>query len=159
MVDTSSFILPFFDADTVFFILLFGFLFFQLAYRLSKKDREGKISDIEKLFWFAIFGLLLYGTLAFGTTTSVYNVINSNPKGAIILSFIHAPFYSEFFNLGGIVNLLGTSQNILGYDLINNIIEMLIVTFVLFLGFIYLLKEHILKEEKGSDKIRLRRTT
>ena len=112
MAGISSFILPFLDPDTIFFILLIGFLFYELLQFLSTKKENilFKGSEIEKLLWFVVLGVIIYSVAVMTISTVPYMSIYNNPIGGIILSHLKIPFFVEFFNLNNMINLLFTKE-------------------------------------------------
>lgn len=153
ILDVSTPLLPFFDPDTVFFILLLGFLFFELAHWVSNgsaKDKSGGAkSEIEKLLWFATLGLVIYSIFVLGISISIHNTINSSPVGGVIISHIKPPFFVEFFNLAGMIKLLGTPESILGSTVIWFTIIYIMIIFVMTLFFIPILKQ------KAESQVRI----
>lgn len=158
MTGTISFILPFLDADTVFVIFLIGFLFYELLRFLSslkdekEKDKEKmnnkegilfKSGETEKLFWFAIFGIIIYGTATISSSTLAYFVLSENPISSIMLLNLKIPFFLEFFSLNNIINLLSTNESFFG-----NVVLIYPIFFIILPLFLYLL---FLLELKISD--------
>lgn len=142
--EISPSILPFFDAYTVFVIVLMGFIFLELSYNLGQNfDRKraeeqkgffGRATDIEKLLWFVVFGFIVYFIPIIGLSNTIFIVLNSNPISAIILSNLHAPLFVQFFKLNTIWNLLGTSENIFASILLQ---EMFLDFLFIFIAFIF----------------------
>ena len=154
MAGISSFILPFLDPDTIFFILLIGFLFYELLQFLSTKKENilFKGSEIEKLLWFAVFGIIIYSVTAMGISTITYNNIYQNPIGGIILSHLKIPFFVEFFNLNSMINLLFTKEWFFGSSILAWTIFSIASEFLAFFLLIILLKP---KEQKKVINIYL----
>ena len=142
MAGISSFILPFLDPDTIFFILLIGFLFYELLQFLSTKKENilFKGSEIEKLLWFAVFGIIIYSVTVMGISTITYNNIYQNPIGGIILSHLKIPFFVEFFNLNNMINLLFTKEWFFGSNILALMIIFVAMIFVFLLILFSLLK-------------------
>lgn len=143
MVSISSFILPFLDPDTIFFILLIGFLFYELLQFLSAKKENilFKGSEIEKLLWFVVLGVIIYSVAVMTISTVPYMSIYNNPIGGIILSHLKIPFFVEFFNLNNMINLLFTKEWFFGSNVLVWMIFSIIISFVAFLGIFHRLEE------------------
>ena len=143
MVSISSFILPFLDPDTIFFILLIGFLFYELLQFLSAKKENilFKGSEIEKLLWFVVLGVIIYSVAVMTISTVSYMNIYNNPIGGIILSHLKIPFFVEFFNLNNMINLLFTKEWFFGSNVLVWMILSIIISFVAFLGIFHILEE------------------
>jgi hypothetical protein len=148
--DISPSILPFFDAYTVFVIVLMGFVFLELTYNLGqnfdKKRTEeqkgffGRATDIEKLLWFVVFGFIIYFIPVIGLSNATSVALNTNPISAIILSNLHTSLFSQFFKLNSVWNLLGTNENLFASTLLLNIFWYFVIIFLMSLVFYAILK-------------------
>lgn len=145
MASIGSFILPFLDPDTIFFILLIGFLFYELLQSLSakKEDMLFKGSEIEKLLWFVVLGVMIYSVAVMTISTASYMIIYNNPIGGIILSHLKIPFFVEFFNLSNIINLLFTKEGFFGSEILVWMALSIIIPFIAFLGIFLKLEETV----------------
>ncbi|MCL4372650.1 hypothetical protein M1384_01140, partial [Candidatus Parvarchaeota archaeon] len=150
--DINPSILPFFDAYTVFVIVLMGFVFLELTYNLGqnfdKKRTEeqkgffGRATDIEKLLWFVVFGFIVYFIPIIGLSNATSIALNSNPISAIILSNLHTSLFSQFFKLNSVWNLLGTNENLFASTLLLNISGYFVAIFLMSLVFYAIILKH-----------------
>jgi hypothetical protein len=143
--------IPFASINTDLLILILGFLFLELTYKLAlKKNNHSdiifseKTSEIEKILWFLLIGSLLYVISIPLLSTEIYYFTSKTISGSIIFQNLKPHLLSYFFNIGELISSSSTLINPALYSVLS------IFALVLLISLFYRVK--ILTNKKIAHK-------
>ncbi|MCL5099997.1 MAG: hypothetical protein M1158_02655 [Candidatus Marsarchaeota archaeon] len=103
---------PFASYNTDLIILLLGFIFLELTYRLRRNKGKslkglffsGNHSEIEKVLWFFLIGLFIYILSIPLMVTIIHLLSNSSPYSSISFLLIKPTIFSYFLNIDKLIS-------------------------------------------------------
>lgn len=131
--------IPFTSTNIDLLILLMGFLFLELAYKLylyknQKSDIifSPKTSEIEKALWFLVSGFLLYIISIPLDSIMIYYFTSNNILDNITFQYIRPDLLGYFLNLGSLIQISNKFITPVFYSILSIFILLMAVILIIY---------------------------